>query len=80
MSKNGGSAAIAKSIVSFVSESLDQVSTIFIVLKVIGLISWPWLWVLSILLARLGIVVVIGAVAFVYIALVGEYKSRTWKK
>lgn len=48
---------------------------IFVVLKLIGLIHWPWFWVLSPLIAAAGIwVAVFGVIAL--IGLIGVVADR----
>lgn len=43
---------------------------VFIVLKLIGVIDWPWIWVLAPTWIGLivGVLIIIGAIALVYIA------------
>lgn len=42
---------------------------VFIVLKLVGVISWPWVWVLAPLWIPLALVLVFGLVAIIIVAL-----------
>ena len=66
---------------------LGILALIFITLKLIGYISWPWLWVLSPLWIPLAIVLAIFALIaiaymlYIVVALINETTSqRKWKK
>lgn len=42
---------------------------VFIVLKLVGVISWPWIWVLAPLWIPFALVLVFGLVAIIVVAL-----------
>lgn len=41
---------------------LDVLCVIFVVLKLVGVISWSWWWVLSPILIPLALIMVLGAI------------------
>ena len=47
----------------------DVLTIVFVVLKLVGVINWPWIWVLSPLWISLGLFLIIFVIIFVILLL-----------
>lgn len=54
---------------------------IFVVLKLVGVVSWSWWWVFSPILIDIGLCILILGIFFIYVAHTDKKKGRKdkWK-
>ena len=53
---------------------------VFVVLKLCGVIAWPWVWVASPMLLELAVFVVVSVLGAVFVVKVGGHKLPLWKR
>lgn len=51
---------------SSISPSASLLGTLFVGLKLTGYINWPWIWVLAPFWVPVALVLVLGAIAFIF--------------
>lgn len=52
----------------------DVLTVVFVVLKLVGVINWPWIWVLSPLWISIGIALIIAIIFFLIFFVIGRKK------
>jgi len=59
---------------------LTALTLIFVVLKLCGVVAWPWLWVISPVILELCFFILTIVLGTAFVAKVGSHKPPVWKQ